>query len=114
MFGRIVLLIIFAISLAACASQNMAWYKQYGIPDREALAKQESIPKLIRALDDENAETRANASEALGTFGQDAVHAGEKLYTLRINDNSGTVRLFAHYALKEIFADEYDGQHLTR
>lgn len=109
MNGRILLTLLLVLSLTGCASQPAEWYSHYGIPDRAALKQKESIPKLIKALDDELPEVRANASEVLGTFGPDAEVAGDKLHFLRKNDTSGTVRLFAHYALKEIFVGDYDG-----
>lgn len=96
------------IALTGCASSPPEWYSNYGIPDRASLTKKESIPKLVKALDDDLPEVRASASELLGTFGPDARNAAEKLYDLRKNDGSGTVRLFAHYALKEIFSGEYE------
>lgn len=109
MIGRIFIIFLLVFSLAGCASQPAEWYSQYGIPDRAALKQKESIPKLIKALDDDLPEVRANASEVLGTFGPDAKIAADKLHILRKNDTSGTVRLFAHYALKEIIVGDYDG-----
>ena len=109
MLGKIFVVFILVFSLAGCATKPAEWYSQYGIPDRAALTKTESIPKLIKALDDDLPEIRANASEVLGTFGPVAKNAADKLHNLRKNDTNGTVRLFAHYALKEIFAGDYDG-----
>ena len=112
MFGRILLIFILVFSLTGCAASPTEWYKSYGIPSRASLTKEESIPKIIKALDDELPEVRANAAEVLGVFGPRAKDAADKLYFLRINDKSGTVRLFAHYALKEIFGGDYDGLDL--
>ena len=112
MCGRIFVISLLVFSLTACAASHTEWYTNYGIPNRTSLKKTESIPKLIKALDDDLPEVRANATEALGVFGPDARDAAEKLYYLRKNDTSGTVRLFAHYALKEIFGGDYDGLHL--
>ena len=105
-------LFILVLSLTGCASNSVEWYNNYGIPDRASLANKESIPKLIKALDDDLPEVRATAAERLGLFGPDAEDAVNKLYDLRINDKSGSVRLFAYYALKEIFVGDYDGLHL--
>ena len=66
-------------------------------------------------MDDESPEVRSNAAEVLGNFGPVARDAIGKLYYLRINDKSGTVSVFAHYALRKICtAAEYDGLNLKR
>lgn len=112
MSRKILVIFILIFSLTGCASNSTEWYNNYGIPDRTSLSKKESIPKLIKALDDDLPEVRANAAERLGLFGPDAEDATNKLYDLRINDKSGSVRLFAHYALKEISVGDYDGLYL--
>jgi hypothetical protein len=110
MLGRVSIIFILICSLSGCASEPTSWYNKYGIPDRASLTKSEYIPKIIKALDDNSPEVRSNAAEVLGNFGPEAREAICKLYYLRTEDTSGTVRMFSHHALREICtSDEYDG-----
>jgi hypothetical protein len=109
---RIFIANILILFLAGCASSPPPWYSKYDIPDRSSLTKTEYIPKIMNALEDEDPETRSHAAEVLGNFGPKAREAICKLYVLRTEDVSGTVRLFSHHALKEICPDEYDGLNL--
>lgn len=107
-----ILFLLAAFSLTGCATTSLDWYKEYGIASDVELSQVETIPKLIQALDDERPEVRGYAAERLGFFGPAAIDAKIKLYILRTSDPNGSVKLFAHYALKEIIGDAYTDDYL--
>lgn len=81
-----------AVMLAACAGN---WYRKYGIQEKNMLQSPESIPGLIKALDDPEPKIRLTSMRILARFYGRASDALPKIKQMAQADPDDGVREYA-------------------
>jgi len=101
----LIILLLIAPTLPSCSGPS--WYQPYGMNTQEELTRVTSVPKLIKALGDKNADTKIKASKALSKIGYAAREAAPALEKLQ-GDKNPVVRVAAIEALVAIGVDRQE------
>lgn len=100
-------LALIILTLNACHTPRVGWYKDYGMSSRDELFKPSSVPNLIKALEDKDYCVRHSAARALGHIGTEAKDAVPGLINT-LEDKEYRVRYYAVQALGDIGPEAKD------
>ena len=102
---RFIIIPLLIIPLSSCLGPP--WYQTYGIETPQDLVEVTAIPKLIKALGDQDEATRIEAATALGAIGYAARDAAAELAKLQ-EDKNPVVTVAAIEALLAIGVDRQE------
>lgn len=93
---------LLVLTLPAQSDARRQWYAAYGISDKYELTAPTSVPKLIDALSDRNANIRKSAAGVLSKIGPAAQDAVPELMRVMAGDRNANVRKSALVAVYKI------------